>query len=429
MPPVTRLGRLRQALVRPTNLCWLLGAAAFGFGLWNSHALVWVGVGLFVCCLALPAVTLFVELDASARARKLALAAGVLQSGERQGMDRVLQAAALTYLAKTITTLVGVLGVVLFVALVGWEEGDLLHDQMIMLVLAVGVTVALMTFQARRVRAATAPGPGPLNNLGNALAHQGDYTEAVASFTRALGVDPRYAEAYANRGATYARMGQYDAALADLAEAIRLDPGLLDAYRCRASLLLIREDYDGAIRDYTEALQRGGDRAASLRDRGLAYLGKRDLGRAVTDLDEAVHLNPRDAVAFNNRGVALQKRGDPAQAAADLREAIRLDPALPNGYKNLAWLQATCPDPTYRNGADAVANAARALRLAGGQEPTWLCILAAAHAEVGDFAEAVRVQEECLAAVPEKEKAELQARLNLYRTRQPFREIPAPRPD
>src|SRR5207253_6069724 len=108
--------------------------------------------------------------------------------------------------------------------------------------------------------------------------------------------------------------------------------------------------------------------------------------------NRAIRLDPRDAVAWNNRGTAYLKTGDYAKAAADLNEARRLDPQLPHAYKNLAWLQATCPRPEFRDGAQAVANAARALELIGDKAPDWWAILAAAHAETGNFEEAVQWQ-------------------------------------
>src|SRR5262249_37948866 len=130
-----------------------------------------------------------------------------------------------------------------------------------------------------------------------------------------------------------------------------------------------------------------------------------------------------------NRGAALLKRGDYAQAAADLRKAIQLNPDLPNAYKNLAWLQATCPEPEFRDGAEAVANATRAVRLAGGERDAGLAILAPpqAQAEAGDFEEAVRWQVKCLDQSPQEAHTDLQAQLDRYRARQAFRDTPTNR--
>jgi serine/threonine-protein kinase len=159
----------------------------------------------------------------------------------------------------------------------------------------------------------------------------------------------------------------------------------------------------------------------------LAWYHLGDLDRAVADATEAIRLDPADALAFNNRGAALLKLGDYPWAIADLQEALRLDPELPHPHKNLAWLRATCPDPEFRHGPAAVANATRALEMTDWKHPEWLAVLAAAHAEAGDFEEAVRWQRQCLDQSPAKEKARLQETLEQYQAGQPFRHQPAGR--
>ena len=50
-----------------------------------------------------------VEFDASARAKRLVVEAGIISSDERKGIDRVLNAAAMTYVAAVVTTLLTIL--------------------------------------------------------------------------------------------------------------------------------------------------------------------------------------------------------------------------------------------------------------------------------------------------------------------------------
>ncbi len=64
-----------------------------------------VGVALFSCVLLFQLITLPVEFNASARARRLVVEAGIIDVDERKGVDRVLTAAALTYVAAAISTL------------------------------------------------------------------------------------------------------------------------------------------------------------------------------------------------------------------------------------------------------------------------------------------------------------------------------------
>ena len=74
-----------------------------------SNGLITVGAVLFAAVLAFQVVTLPVEFDASARAKKLAVSSGIVTADERLGIDKVLNAAALTYVAAAISTLMTML--------------------------------------------------------------------------------------------------------------------------------------------------------------------------------------------------------------------------------------------------------------------------------------------------------------------------------
>ena len=88
-----------------------------------------------------------------------------------------------------------------------------------------------------------------------------------------------------------------------------------------------------------------------------------------------------------------------------------------------AWIFATCENPTYRNGKEAVEAAIEACELSRWKEAYCLESLAAAYAESGDFAAAVKWQVKAieLEADP-KEKEEYRARLKLFQEKKPYRE-------
>ena len=75
------------------------GSPAFGQGI------VLLGALLFSAVLLFQIVTLPVEFDASARAKRLAFEYGIVTGQERDGVATVLNAAALTYVAAAISTL------------------------------------------------------------------------------------------------------------------------------------------------------------------------------------------------------------------------------------------------------------------------------------------------------------------------------------
>ncbi len=71
-------------------------------------------------------------------------------------------------------------------------------------------------------------------------------------------------------------------------------------------------------------------------------------------------------------------------------EALRLKPDFDAALNNLAMLRASCKQPEFRNGREAVQLAEAACRLSGRRNPSLLGTLAAAYAEAGRFPEAVK---------------------------------------
>jgi tetratricopeptide (TPR) repeat protein len=53
----------------------------------------------------------------------------------------------------------------------------------------------------------------------------GNYTKAIATYTKAIERDPKYAFAYIGRGDAYVLRGDLDSAIRDYTQATRLDPG------------------------------------------------------------------------------------------------------------------------------------------------------------------------------------------------------------
>ena len=101
---------LRSALVPVAGIGSKLGYfVMFGGLLMHSQTAVGIGVLVFGAVLLFQLVTLPVEFDATARAKRLAVEAGIVYAEERPGMDRVLNAAALTYVAAVIGTLLTML--------------------------------------------------------------------------------------------------------------------------------------------------------------------------------------------------------------------------------------------------------------------------------------------------------------------------------
>jgi Zn-dependent membrane protease YugP len=100
---------LRSAIVPAAGIGSSIGYMVMAVGLFIHPFLVGVGAIIFSAVLVFQLVTLPVEFDATARAKRLVVEAGIVDEDERYGIDRTLNAAALTYVAAVITTLLTLL--------------------------------------------------------------------------------------------------------------------------------------------------------------------------------------------------------------------------------------------------------------------------------------------------------------------------------
>ncbi len=103
--------RFRAALVPAVNIGSNLGWILILIGLFlQITSLAWLGVFVFSGGAVFALATLPVELDASARAKRLLVNAGlIVGEEERRGVNAVLNAAALTYIAALLTAVLQLL--------------------------------------------------------------------------------------------------------------------------------------------------------------------------------------------------------------------------------------------------------------------------------------------------------------------------------
>jgi serine/threonine protein kinase len=179
-----------------------------------------------------------------------------------------------------------------------------------------------------------------------------------------------------------------------------------------------RGDEKAAIAEYTKALQSTPNSPVTYRNRGFSYLQLKDYAAAERDYSTAIKLDRENAVAFRMRGaVRLLHLPEKNWKAIldDFNEAARIDADDPNTNYYLAFVYANCPDKSFRNSSKAVFHAAKACKASNYGNWEHLAMLAAAHAEAGQFDEAVSRIEQAEQRAPEKNKGELRALAEHYR--------------
>ena len=101
---------IRSVLVPTANLGSSIGYFVMIIGLiMSSTNMVFLGAFLFSAVLLFQIVTLPVEFNASSRAKSLVVEYGIISSEEQVGINRILNSAALTYVAAAVSTLLTLL--------------------------------------------------------------------------------------------------------------------------------------------------------------------------------------------------------------------------------------------------------------------------------------------------------------------------------
>ena len=163
------------------------------------------------------------------------------------------------------------------------------------------------------------------------------WAESIAEFNKALEINPRYANAYNQRGIAYFYIGQYAKAVSDYGMAIEIDSEYADAYKNRGLAFAYKGQHDKAISDYNKAIEINPKYVSAYVNRGVAYGEKQQYDKAIADYTKAIEINPKNAAAYLNRGVDYaQAKGQHDEAISDFTKAIEINPKLVEAYHNRA---------------------------------------------------------------------------------------------
>ena len=117
-----------------------------------------------------------------------------------------------------------------------------------------------------------------------------NFENAIADFSKAVELIPKYAEAYNNRGLAYFSKGNlenskvdFNNAIADFSKAIELNSEFARAHYNRGRTHFLLGEFALAIQDYSTAIDLKSDRDIYY-DRGVAWLHQQEWGKAKADL-------------------------------------------------------------------------------------------------------------------------------------------------
>jgi Flp pilus assembly protein TadD len=262
------------------------------------------------------------------------------------------------------------------------------------------------------------------NNLGEALFQKGRVDDAIAQFQKVLEIQPGYVHAHYNLGIALAQKGLLDEAIDQFRRTLEVLPDYLAAYNNLGFILAQKGFTDNAIVQFRKALEIQPDNAEAHSNLGNVLLQKGRVDEAITHYQTALQIKPNDVEVHNNLGSALLQKGRVDEAIIQYQKALEIKPGYPKALNNLAWILATIPQASLRNGSQAVELAQQANQLTGGENPIILRTLAAAYAEAGRFGDAVRSAQKAIelaqAAGQNNLAKQFNNELKLYEAGYPF---------
>ena len=218
------------------------------------------------------------------------------------------------------------------------------------------------------------------------------WRDSETLFNHALAVTASNDVAENNLGIVYLRQGKLDEAISLLQAAVDLRPDNSPAHENLAKALLQKGKVADALIHYQRLLE----------------------------------LQPDNIEVHNIVGTVLIQQGRIKEGVEEWEKVLAIQPDNGNAMSNLAWVFATSPDDSLRDGTKAIQLASEALRISGNRIPILFRTLAAAYAESGRFSEAIQTAQQGIELANSQRNfklaAELQGNTAFYQEQRPLRD-------
>jgi tetratricopeptide (TPR) repeat protein len=269
--------------------------------------------------------------------------------------------------------------------------------------------------------------PGPYLSRARAYLQGRRYGKAIDDLDIALKQAPSHPRilllrALANHGA-----GNAEAAKTDLDDALKDPRGLQEL---NVISLGRRSDIAEDLESLTKIAPKNSELLLQL---GMLYLGTNQPRKAIEKCTAALEQEPENFMALRTRADALLGIGKHPEAVADYERAVKLKSRLSSDLEktswtgvlnNFAWVLATSPEDSVRDGKRAIDLATQACDETNYSKSHILSTLAASYAETGNWEKAIEWSKKAAELGHEDEDTEGQLKKELasYEAKKPWRE-------
>jgi tetratricopeptide (TPR) repeat protein len=251
------------------------------------------------------------------------------------------------------------------------------------------------------------------------------WRDGEALFRRAVAVNPANDVALTDLGVTLAAQGRLEEAVDVYQQAEQAGSRRYQVHNNRGNALGLLGRRDESLAEYREALQLAPQIAAVHFGAGRQLAALNRFDEALQAFNEAARLDPNYAAPCLEAGKVFFKLGRDPEGLGAFSAAVRLDSGNFQTLATVAHYLAANENAAARDGQTALHLALKANEFSGQRQPKVLDILGMAYAETGDFTNAIactRAALDLAIAVQMNDTADIQTRLALYQSRQPWRE-------
>ncbi|MGM0488415.1 MAG: tetratricopeptide repeat protein [Planctomycetota bacterium] len=251
---------------------------------------------------------------------------------------------------------------------------------------------------------------------------QEELDKALEDIDQAIEMEPKDPELFLMRARLYYIEGRNALAKSDVNRVLEVIPGFPAALELRSSISASLGQFEEAIQDLNTLLQRNSGNPRHELQLAIYLNAAGNSREAIEVFTNVLESEPANAIAIRGRADAYLSIGAHKKAIADYEAALKSSSDDSGVLNNFAWVLATSPDDTLRDGSRALELARKACELTDYKEAHILSTLAAAHAENGDFEKAVEWSNKACELGDENVEEQLKQELESYKNGEPWRE-------